>query len=403
MLRTAVTTRLPAHVAGVLAAVLAAALLGGPAARPVAAAATPIMGPQEVGPAQLASWFRSTGKQARIAVSIEELAWLFVSEGAAEGVRGDIAFAQSILETGYFTFPEHGQVRPSDHNYSGIGAVDGGNNPARFSSPREGVRAQIQHLRAYADPNVTRSNLAHPLVDPRFDLVQPKGKARYWESLGNGNWATDPAYASKIMQLWAQITAHPRPPGDTPAQAPTVGGFADVLAWHPHAAGIAWASERGIVQGSGGRFHPERAVTRAQVTTILHRYHEQLGNPPTLSRSGRLRMYSDVDPRDVHAPGIRWATDATLVNGVSATRFAPVRAMHRDELASVLARYRSAPSTYPSPFVDVARDSVHAPPIGWGAYVRVVSGVDGRRFLPTRPLTRGQIASVLARLDRVPR
>lgn len=360
------------------------------------------MGPQEVGPAQLASWFRATGRQARIAVSVDELAWLFVSEGAAEGVRGDIAFAQSVLETGYFTFPEHGQVRPSDHNYAGIGAVDGGNNPARFSSPREGVRAQVQHLRAYADPNVTRANLAHPCMDPRFDLVQPKGRARYWESLGGGNWATDPAYASKIMQLWSQIRAHPRPPGDTPARAPTVGGFADVLAWHPHAAGIGWAAERGIVEGSNGRFHPERAVTRAQLTTILRRYHEQDPGAPRLSRAGRLRSYSDVDARDVHAPGIRWATDATLVNGVSATRFAPLRAIQRDELTTVFARYRSAPDGHPVPFVDVAADSVHVPAIGWAAFVRVVSGIDHRRFLPTRPLTRGQVATTLARLDGVP-
>ena len=35
-----------------------------------------------------------------------------------------VAFAQSILETGYFSFPGGGQLVPSDNNFAGIGACD---------------------------------------------------------------------------------------------------------------------------------------------------------------------------------------------------------------------------------------------------------------------------------------
>jgi len=32
----------------------------------------------------------------------------------------------------------------------------------------------------------------------------PKGKATTWNQMGNGNWATDPVYASKILTLYAE-------------------------------------------------------------------------------------------------------------------------------------------------------------------------------------------------------
>jgi hypothetical protein len=176
------------------------------AAAPPAAAATSIMGPSVVTASELAGWFASTGRQPHpdLGVSIATLAGYFIAEGRAEGVRGDIAFAQSIVETGYFSFPDSGQVRPSHNNYGGIGAVDGGNNPSQFPTPQIGVRAQIQHLRAYADRTVTENNLAHPLVDPRFHLVT-KGSAPNWDDLGGGKWASDPDYGTKILAIFARI------------------------------------------------------------------------------------------------------------------------------------------------------------------------------------------------------
>ena len=42
-------------------------------------------------------------------------------------------------------------------------------------------------------------------VDPRFDLVSPKGKAPTWNQFGNGVWATDPGYASKVLDLYTNL------------------------------------------------------------------------------------------------------------------------------------------------------------------------------------------------------
>ena len=44
--------------------------------------------------------------------------------GEALGVRGDVAWAQSILETGFFVYPGRGKVQPLDDNWAGIGACE---------------------------------------------------------------------------------------------------------------------------------------------------------------------------------------------------------------------------------------------------------------------------------------
>lgn len=167
----------------------------------------PLMGPSRVPTSHMVAWFKAqrvTGYAA--SVPIETLIQLFIEEGAREGVAGDVAFIQSILETGWFAFPR-GQVVPSDNNFAGIGAVDGGagQQVARFADARTGVRAQIQHLRAYADSTVTCSNFATPNESPRCHLVHPKGRATTWSVMGNGNWATDPNYATKVADLYAAM------------------------------------------------------------------------------------------------------------------------------------------------------------------------------------------------------
>ncbi|WP_426572947.1 DUF4214 domain-containing protein [Aquihabitans sp. McL0605] len=192
---------------GLVAALVASSVLAlaAPAASG-ATAATPVMGAARVSAADLAGYFRSKGKVAHATVSIDVLAGYYVSEGRDEGLAGDIAFAQSIVETGWFTFSS--RTPAAFNNFSGLGAVDGGSSAASFASAQLGVRAQIQHLRAYGDASVTTAKLAHPLVDPRFSLVAPKGKAPTWEQFGNGTWASDPGYAAKVLGIYQQILAY---------------------------------------------------------------------------------------------------------------------------------------------------------------------------------------------------
>ena len=117
---------------------------------------------------QMALYCRSKNAEPKItSCSLEELAEMYLEEGKAEGVRGDVAWAQSLHETGFFKFG--GIVQPGQNNFAGIGALNGNakGQAATFPDPRTGVRAQIQHLKAYA----SKEPLVNACVDPRFSLV----------------------------------------------------------------------------------------------------------------------------------------------------------------------------------------------------------------------------------------
>jgi Mannosyl-glycoprotein endo-beta-N-acetylglucosaminidase len=170
--------------------------------------AVAVMGPcSELTVDQIVGWWNAQSRPTyRATVPIDQLAAVYVEEGYAEGVRGDIAFAQAVIETGWFSFS--GRVPPGANNFAGIGATDSTADYAVFADARIGVRAHIQHLRAYADATATSCAvppLHNPCVDPRFHLVTPKGKAATWNQFGNGIWATDPAYASKVVGLYQKM------------------------------------------------------------------------------------------------------------------------------------------------------------------------------------------------------
>jgi hypothetical protein len=210
-----------------------------PAPAPIAG--TPVLGRSLLSGEAIAAWYASTGIVPAAGLDVGRLAGLFVDEGDAQGVRGDLAFAQSIVETGYFRFG--GLVRPRDNNYSGLGACDSCKRGIRFPSPLLGVRAQIQHLYAYADPAADPLKLARPLADARFSRVRPAGKAPLWELMGGGNWATDPAYAGKVLGVWRRMLLFAGLTPPPPAVAPTLigpltvavtpDGGANLAGWHP--------------------------------------------------------------------------------------------------------------------------------------------------------------------------
>ena len=125
---------------------------------------------------------------------VKRLALLYVAEGALEGINSDLAFAQMCLETGFLRF--RGLVSEDMNNFCGLGSIDASQRGNRFNSEREGVRAHIQHLKAYG----TAEQLRMPLIDPRYKWVQPKGKAYDVYGL-SGTWASDPLYGKKLARL----------------------------------------------------------------------------------------------------------------------------------------------------------------------------------------------------------
>lgn len=121
-----------------------------------------------------------------------ELPRYYREEAALEGVNHDIAFCQMCLETGFLRF---GDDIKFDHNNFGRLADSNGSGNAKFPDQRTGVRAQIQHLKAYA----STAPLVQPLVDPRFSYIA-RGTAPLLGQL-TGRWASDPNYSTKILAI----------------------------------------------------------------------------------------------------------------------------------------------------------------------------------------------------------
>jgi peptidoglycan hydrolase CwlO-like protein len=174
----------------------------------------PVMGPTVLSPQEIVAWYRSSGSSPRLSggMSIDELVQIFVEEGTSENVRADFAFAQSYIETGGF------RAGGSDNNFSGLGACDGCSGEKQFPTARDGIRAQIQHLRNYADRRSTTSDLNYPPspywygADPgvaarNFNTFFAKGWAPTWQMMGRGNWATDPNYSAKVIGIYNRMIA----------------------------------------------------------------------------------------------------------------------------------------------------------------------------------------------------
>jgi hypothetical protein len=191
-----------------------------------AATRTPVMGASILNADELARWFnanRAGREQPRLPAlnnDVHALAQIFLDEGARENVRGDIAFAQSVIETGWFVFSDNGQIRPEFNNYAGINASNGRRKGTTcadevldapllsrcFPTPQIGVRAQIQLLRGYADPS--SRYLPDRLRMPPSDRI---GLAPWWEWFGGNSptgkliWASAPDYGIRILQLYSSV------------------------------------------------------------------------------------------------------------------------------------------------------------------------------------------------------
>ncbi len=160
---------------------------------------TKITGKAEATAEQMEAYIRA--KNANVLQSVIDMIPLYLSEGEAENIRGDIAFAQSCVETGNFTFTGSA-MKLSQNNFCGMGATKKGEAGNSFATPVLGIRAQIQHLKAYANT----AKLKQDCVDPRFRYVT-RGCAPYVEHLGipenpkGKGWAAGAGYGEKILKV----------------------------------------------------------------------------------------------------------------------------------------------------------------------------------------------------------
>ncbi len=126
-----------------------------------------------------------------------DLPKLYREEATIEGINHDIAFCQMCLETGFLHFGT--DIKPQQNNFAALGGVGGGAEGASFPSARIGVRAHIQHLKAYA----SLEPLVQQEVDPRFRFVT-RGVAPSVHQL-SGRWSADLDYGIKITAILRRL------------------------------------------------------------------------------------------------------------------------------------------------------------------------------------------------------
>ena len=162
------------------------------------------MGESNTTATKMAAWFTARGGvypeeiySQYGAPTLKDFCKIVVSEAKAEGVKAEVVFGQICKETGFLRFG--GDVEPEQCNFAGIGATGGGAKGASFPDVQTGIRAQVQHLKAYASDEP----LNQECVDPRFSYVK-RCAAIYVEWLGvhenptGAGWATGVNYGYSL-------------------------------------------------------------------------------------------------------------------------------------------------------------------------------------------------------------
>ena len=121
----------------------------------IASGRYPVMGSSEITVQDMIDYFNASGEEYPSeklseggADSIETFCQMYVEEAEAEGVRPEVAFAQTMKETGFLQYG--GDAHIEQFNFAGLGTTGNGVPGNSYPDVRTGIRAQIQHLKAYA-------------------------------------------------------------------------------------------------------------------------------------------------------------------------------------------------------------------------------------------------------------
>jgi hypothetical protein len=166
-------------------------------------ATSPILGPSRLTAKQMADYIVANHYHPNITVPIQVLAQIYLNEGTKTGVRGDVAFAQSILETAGFAHPGSAAT---NNNFAGIGWCDSCRHGFNFANATLGVRAQLQLLRIYVDPNFPEPDYKDPILLRGSLTLGFRGKVQTWWDLW-GTWATGALYGQRVYDIYERMVA----------------------------------------------------------------------------------------------------------------------------------------------------------------------------------------------------
>lgn len=186
------------------------------------------------------------------------------------------------------------------------------------------------------------------------------------------------------------------------ADQPDAVGFTDI-AGHWAKNYIDYVVDKGMFAGTGAAtFSPNTAMTRGMFVTVL-------GRLADAQRTGEkaAAVFSDVKSDAYYAPYVTWALENKIVNGVSATAFAPDAEVSREQMAAILGRYmESSALTLPNKVDEAAfADDTAISAYAKNAVYRMqqsgmLAGKPGNRFDPQGKATRAEVATLLTLFDK---
>ena len=162
---------------------------------------------------------------------------------------------------------------------------------------------------------------------------------------------------------------------------------------------VQYVYDKGMMTGvSADRFAPASTTTRGMIVTILYR----LENEPAVSGGS---AFTDVESGAWYADAVAWAAANDIVNGTSATTFAPNSPITREQMATMLyrfAQYKGMDAVtlqenltgYP----DGGQVSDYAiPAMNWAVGQGLIAGMENGTLVPQGSATRAQVATILMR------
>lgn len=166
------------------------------------------------------------------------------------------------------------------------------------------------------------------------------------------------------------------------------------------------AVAKGLFAGtSPTTFHPDQAMNRAMLVTVLYR----MENEP--AAEGRGKRFADVSAGAYYAKAVAWASDKGIVAGYSETQFGPEDTITREQLAVILNRYATYKGYNTSKTADLAAfqdaDQISEwarVPVQWANVMKLLNGRTSTTLAPKGSATRAEVAKILVTfLDTVKR
>lgn len=204
-----------------------------------------------------------------------------------------------------------------------------------------------------------------------------------------------PSGTEKPEQPKGDEPAAPSNPGENAGQT-----FLDVPKSFWGYESIERAAQLGYVNGvGGGRFEPNRQLTRAEFVTMLYRMADK---PAANTAAG----FTDVPQNAWYRDALNWAAEKGYVNGTGANTFSPDGKITRQEVVTILFRYSGSQSgaetmftaAYDSQFTDSGAIAPWAKTaMYWAIYNGVVNGTSPTTVSPTATATRAEVAAIFVR------